>query len=112
MDVRAYNRQAWDRKVSERDRWTVPVDTAVVQAARRGEWKVVLTPILPVPREWLLRFTTTMQPQLASLDATKLSTLVWCLSKRGFQVIHSRVFPHSHLNPCPQSTHPQTPASR
>lgn len=52
MDFLRYNREAWNRKVAEENRWTVPVSAEVVAAARRGEWSVVLTPVIPVPREW------------------------------------------------------------
>lgn len=52
VDVRTYNREAWDRQVAMGDRWTVPVGPEVIAAARRGEWSVVLTPRKPVPREW------------------------------------------------------------
>ena len=52
MNIRQYNRQAWDRKVAEKSPWTVPVDTAAVEAARQGDWKIILTPSLPVPRAW------------------------------------------------------------
>jgi SAM-dependent methyltransferase len=52
MDVRAYNRAAWDRKVAEGDRWTLPVSPERVAAARAGEWSVVLTPHRGVPRGW------------------------------------------------------------
>lgn len=52
MDVRKYNREAWDRQVAVGDRWTVPVTPEVIAAARRGEWSIVLTPTKPVPREW------------------------------------------------------------
>ncbi|MCK9997180.1 MAG: class I SAM-dependent methyltransferase [Candidatus Krumholzibacteria bacterium] len=52
MDIRAYNRQAWDRKVAEKSLWTVPVDTMTIEAAREGEWRVILTPTKSVPREW------------------------------------------------------------
>jgi SAM-dependent methyltransferase len=52
MDVREYNRQAWDRQVARGCRWTVPVGPEVIAAARRGEWQVVLTPTRPVPRDW------------------------------------------------------------
>ncbi len=52
MDVRSYNREAWDRQVAKRDRWTIPVTSEAVAAARRGEWDVVLTPERPVPRAW------------------------------------------------------------
>ena len=52
MDIRAYNRSAWNRQVDSGNEWTVPVDPAAIAAARRGEWQVVLTPTRPVPRHW------------------------------------------------------------
>ncbi|NTX41082.1 class I SAM-dependent methyltransferase [Myxococcus sp. CA051A] len=52
VDVRKYNREAWDRQVAAGDRWTVPVTPEVIAAAKRGEWSIVLTPTKPVPREW------------------------------------------------------------
>lgn len=52
VDVRKYNREAWNRQVEKGDRWTVPVGPEVIAAARRGEWSVVLTPRKPVPRAW------------------------------------------------------------
>lgn len=52
MDVAAHNRSAWNRLVSERNRWTVPVDAEGIRAARDGAWSVLLTPELPVPRSW------------------------------------------------------------
>jgi SAM-dependent methyltransferase len=52
MDVRTYNRQAWNREVQAGNPWTVPVDQQVIAAARRGEWSILLTPTLPTPRQW------------------------------------------------------------
>lgn len=52
MDVRNYNRAAWDRKAAEGDRWTVPVSRRVIERACAGEWEVLLTPTRPVPRDW------------------------------------------------------------
>lgn len=52
MDIREYNRQAWDRAVTKGNRWTVPVTSSAVAAALRGEWELVLTPTKPVPRAW------------------------------------------------------------
>lgn len=52
MDVREFNRRAWDRQVALGNRWTVPVGPEVIAAAREGRWEVVLTPTRPVPREW------------------------------------------------------------
>jgi SAM-dependent methyltransferase len=52
MDIRAYNRSAWNRQVDSGNKWTVPVDPAGIAAARRGQWQVVLTPTRPVPHAW------------------------------------------------------------
>lgn len=52
MTILAYNRQAWDELVARKNRWTVPVTPAVIQAARAGDWSIVLTPTKPVPRAW------------------------------------------------------------
>jgi hypothetical protein len=68
MDIRAYNRDAWDRQVRAGNRWTVSVGPEVTAAARRGEWSVVLTPTSPVPQDWF--------PPLAGLD-------VLCLASGG-----------------------------
>ncbi len=52
MDIRQYNSQAWDRKVAEKSLWTVPVDTKTIEAARGGEWRIILTPTKAVPLGW------------------------------------------------------------
>lgn len=52
VNLRDYNREAWNRQVIKGDEWTLPVGPEVVAAARRGEWSVVLTPRKPVPRAW------------------------------------------------------------
>lgn len=70
-DIRAYNREAWDREVAGgQSRWTQPVASEVIAAARRGDWSVVLTENLPVPREWF--------PPLKGAD-------VLCLASGGGQ---------------------------
>lgn len=51
-DVARFNRRAWDAMVARGNRWTLPVDHAAIDAARRGEWQIVLTPTRPVPRAW------------------------------------------------------------
>jgi SAM-dependent methyltransferase len=70
LDVRTYNRTAWDREVERGNRWTVPVDDDVIAAARRGEWDILLTPSKPVPRAWF--------PDLGGAD-------VLCLASGGGQ---------------------------
>ncbi len=54
-DVLLHNRVTWDRAVQNRNRWTIPVGSDVVENARKGIWQVVLTPTIPVPREWFPR---------------------------------------------------------
>lgn len=71
IDVRAYNRTAWDREVELNNQWTVPVSSQEVEAARRGEWKVGLTPTKPVPRAWF-------PPDLHDVD-------LLCLASAGGQ---------------------------
>jgi SAM-dependent methyltransferase len=70
MDVLAYNREAWNSRVAQKNRWTVPVSPEAIAAARRGDWHVVLTPQKPVPRAWF--------PELAGLE-------VLCLASGGGQ---------------------------
>jgi SAM-dependent methyltransferase len=52
MDVRTYNRRAWDYQVATGLRWTVPVSPDEIDRARRGEFDILLTPSRPVPRDW------------------------------------------------------------
>jgi len=52
MDIAAYNREAWAKEVAEGNKWTIPVDAATIERARRGDWSLLLTPTIPVPREW------------------------------------------------------------
>jgi len=66
MDVRAYNRDAWDRSVLQGNRWTVPVTPEEIAAARTGVWSIVLTPNKPVPRSWF--------PDLTGLDLLALAS--------------------------------------
>jgi SAM-dependent methyltransferase len=52
MNVLDHNRAAWDRQVELGNRWTRPVSTKEVARARQGDWSILLTPTIPVPREW------------------------------------------------------------
>ncbi|BAL99639.1 MULTISPECIES: class I SAM-dependent methyltransferase [Caldilinea] len=51
-EIRRHNAYAWDQAVKRGSRWTKPVTSEVIAAARRGEWQVTLTPSKPVPRTW------------------------------------------------------------
>ena len=70
MDVRGYNQEAWDREVERGNQWTVPFGPDVIEAARRGEWTVLLTDSIPVPRAWF--------PEMSGAD-------VLCLASGGGQ---------------------------
>lgn len=52
MDIRDYNRTAWNNEVAKKNRWTVPVSSDDIARAREGDWAIVLTPTEPVPRDW------------------------------------------------------------
>ncbi len=70
MDIRSYNRTAWDYQVESENPWTVPVDAQTIAAAREGRWEILLTPTIPVPRDWF--------PALEGAD-------VLCLASGGGQ---------------------------
>jgi SAM-dependent methyltransferase len=53
MNIRHYNRTAWDKNVEAGNRWTLPVGPEVIAAARSGDWQVLLIPTRPVPPSWL-----------------------------------------------------------
>jgi SAM-dependent methyltransferase len=38
--------------VAKKNRWTIPVSPEEIEAARRDEWEILLTPKRPVPRSW------------------------------------------------------------
>jgi SAM-dependent methyltransferase len=70
MDIRKHNSLAWDKEVERGNKWTIPVSEAVIDAAKRGQWEIILTPSKPVPRAWF--------PVLKGLD-------VLCLASGGGQ---------------------------
>jgi SAM-dependent methyltransferase len=71
MDTRAHNREAWNREVEGgNNRWTQPVSHEVIEKARQGEFGILLTENIPVPRRWF--------PPLKGAD-------VLCLASGGGQ---------------------------
>lgn len=52
-EIGGFNRDAWDRQVSQGNRWTRPVSPEEVAEAREGRVRVLLTPQRPTPRAWL-----------------------------------------------------------
>ncbi len=71
MDIRGYNRKAWNKYVDEGEiEWTKPVSREVIARARKGDFSILLTEKKPVPREWF--------PALKGLD-------ILCLASGGGQ---------------------------
>ena len=71
MDIRAYNREAWDREVEGgENRWSQPVSSEVIAKAKQGEFSILLTENIPVPDKWF--------PPLKGAD-------VLCLASGGGQ---------------------------
>jgi len=52
MDILSYNREAWDKQASSGCVWSQPVTPEQIAAARKGDWYIVLTPTIHVPRSW------------------------------------------------------------
>jgi SAM-dependent methyltransferase len=71
MDVRSYNRDAWNLAVEQQDRWTIPVDHDAIERARQGDFTILLTPNKATPRRWF-------PEELEGLD-------VLCLASGGGQ---------------------------
>src|SRR5688572_7922318 len=71
MDIRSYNRDAWNREVEGgQSRWSQPVDPETIARARQGEFSILLTENIPVPMHWF--------PPLKGAD-------VLCLASGGGQ---------------------------
>ncbi len=67
MDIRAYNRNAWNRYVDGGESpWTQPVSSEIIASARKGDFAILLTEQKPVPREWF--------PPLNGLDTLCLAS--------------------------------------
>jgi len=56
LNVQKYNRYAWDHQVDIKNRFTIPVTTDVIAAARQGNFSVLLTETKPVPSKWFPDF--------------------------------------------------------
>jgi SAM-dependent methyltransferase len=56
LNVRDYNRYAWNHQVDEKNKFTIPVDSKTVAAARNGKFGVLLTETRTVPVEWFPPF--------------------------------------------------------
>jgi len=71
MDIRSYNRDAWNKEVEGGEsRWTQPISSEVIAKAKQGEFSILLTENIPVPQRWF--------PPLKGAD-------VLCLASGGGQ---------------------------
>jgi SAM-dependent methyltransferase len=71
MDIRSYNREAWNREVEGgQNRWSQPVSSEIIARAKQGEFSILLTENIPVPARWF--------PPLKDAD-------VLCLASGGGQ---------------------------
>ena len=52
-DVTQFNQVAWDRVATAGDELFVAATQAQIEAARNGDWKIRVTPVKSVPREWI-----------------------------------------------------------
>ena len=67
MDIRAYNRKAWNRYVDgDESPWTRPVSPETIANARSGDFSILLTEQKPVPSSWF--------PPLKGLDTLCLAS--------------------------------------
>jgi len=70
VNVLQFNKNAWNKKVRDKNRWTIPISSKEIKLAKAGKWQVVLTPCKPVPKRWF--------PRMGSSD-------VLCLASGGGQ---------------------------
>lgn len=54
MNIYKHNSLAWDAEAKRGNPWTKPVSSKEVELARKGKFRILLTPTKPVPGEWLL----------------------------------------------------------
>jgi SAM-dependent methyltransferase len=52
-EILNYNKAAWNRQVENGNEWTIPVTEDAIKKARLGDFQILLTPSIPVPKTWL-----------------------------------------------------------
>ncbi|NLG28728.1 MAG: class I SAM-dependent methyltransferase [Chloroflexi bacterium] len=68
----AHNAAVWNKLSSEGYVWTVPIGHDEFVRAQHGDWRVVLTPLVPVPRDWFLPFRGARLLGLASAGGQQM----------------------------------------
>ena len=53
VNLLEHNRLAWNEAVKKGNQWTLPVTQTEIEAANRGDYRIILTPFTPVPQDWL-----------------------------------------------------------
>ena len=53
MNIAEHNKFAWDKEVNTGCQWTVPVTSDDVLRAKNGECIIKLSPVKPIPKEWI-----------------------------------------------------------
>ena len=53
MNILKHNRAAWNNEVRKGNQWTIPATREEIDAAKMGDVKIFLTPIKPIPKDWL-----------------------------------------------------------
>lgn len=46
------NEIAWNKRAENNDEWSQPVSSEIIEAAKNGNWSIVLTPSKKVPADW------------------------------------------------------------
>jgi SAM-dependent methyltransferase len=52
-NVKARNQKAWNQRVAEGNRWTIPVAETQIASAKAGNPHILLSPTIAVPQSWL-----------------------------------------------------------
>ncbi len=52
MNILEHNSTAWNKLAEKNIEWSVPVSSEEIERARKGDWKIILTPIKSVPCQW------------------------------------------------------------
>ncbi|MGE7184814.1 class I SAM-dependent methyltransferase [Peribacillus sp. NPDC006672] len=52
MKIIEHNKDNWDKKVQQKNQWTIPVSSEEISKAKEGNWSIIVTTTKKVPKEW------------------------------------------------------------
>lgn len=52
LNIPEHNRLSWNKQSKGSSPWCTPVDSKIIEEAKKGNWKVFLTPLKYVPQKW------------------------------------------------------------